>query len=735
MTDPFSPLVWSLGSTFLSLIRQTPCTSLPSIPYTKSTHSDTQLDDSARGGHLAAQTTNIHQRPSLSDRLTSPSSTSGNQIHLKHSQPSYQPSSANENLEPLVQSFPSNYNLYEAPYHPLSNLANRFDPAPKKFITSSNLTESNSRAWRSWGPKTFRPDYPQQPHQLNPPGSNDHSHLSHQPGYPPASSPLRTNTDFTNTAASRLMDCREEAYESKFQGDQHKKKRKYKLNPIDWGWNHWTSKEVPPMAKIRSPQSSESINNCSPPSLGAGVSAIEWKKKVIEVGLDKVQNSNPSHSASDVHSGHQHKRHKTSSILEHRDLPTGRHTTRSISPAVASSQAGSSSGRLPIVSRKNYYKLAPLHPALKDSIRRAVYSWINQLLVECFWKIGIWFEDSKRWKADQWGSIRLDQLERMVDLHYPKGLSSLLKTCKTDRFIDLTIKPIHSGIVTLHKDPQTNAHYLKMTKDFTPIGLLYRPIIKTLRKLLTSTGTNRTKIEKFVRHHLLKSSEEEDLIYLFQNDDDPYGCIRRAARDGIIEIYNDHHLLTSPSANQAGFLDHPPPRHGSHKRKRVAFDEQYIGLKAHWLTNKEPSDIPSLYSPTISQGGSSGMPQTEEETSRREGANNQESNQREPEVNASILVRKEESATCSKTSSTNTDGSDHVEMPSSMHLTRKAFPQSVLPPNHPTKSARLNQHIVFGKSQINDDHLIGSHLSSSPHDDAIIDAIILQYKKDIFSYY
>ncbi|KAI9605149.1 hypothetical protein H4Q26_003124 [Puccinia striiformis f. sp. tritici PST-130] len=204
-------------------------------------------------------------------------------------------------------------------------------------------------------------------------------------------------------------------------------------------------------------------------------------------------------------------------------------------------------------SDNKYYTLTKIAPALEQALHRAVFSWINQAIAEALCRLGLWLEQKKIWSSTAWGSIR-------------------------------------SGIFNIHKDPHNDAWYIKFGRDFTPIGLLYRPLVKGYRRHLTDSKSQLPiQAGKFVRQYLMCHSHEEDLLFLFKKDKDPMRCLERAEKDGIVEL-----------------SDQPPsrgPRPGVHCNKtwynEIPVENKYLRLKSHWLSNKDSVDPPLFPSPTI----------------------------------------------------------------------------------------------------------------------------------------
>lgn len=86
---------------------------------------------------------------------------------------------------------------------------------------------------------------------------------------------------------------------------------------------------------------------------------------------------------------------------------------------------------------------------------------------------------------------------------------------------------------------------------------------------------------------------QDELLYLFQDDKDPMGCLERAEKDGIIEL-TDQPFDQGPVGNRRGLLFGNKTRN-----KETHIENQYIRLRTYWVTNKEAADSPLVSSPTI----------------------------------------------------------------------------------------------------------------------------------------
>lgn len=242
--------------------------------------------------------------------------------------------------------------------------------------------------------------------------------------------------------------------------------------------------------------------------------------------------------------------------------------------------------------------LPELDPELKAALYRVVHSWVNRSLAEAFCRLALSLQSKSHWPANKWASIKVDQLAQAVDRTYSRGVNFLIRTCKADQFMDLLHKPVRSGIFFTHQDPDTDEWYVKFGKDFTPIGMLYRPLIKAMRKHLSTTGYRTISANKLVRKYLISNSyDEEDLNYLFKDDKDPFECLRRAQRDGIIEIQGPQ---SNPSLSTSSLVrfgqKNKNPHHWVNAKYRdsASIENSYIKLNHEWLSNKETFDPPPL---------------------------------------------------------------------------------------------------------------------------------------------
>ncbi|KNE95935.1 hypothetical protein PSTG_10735 [Puccinia striiformis f. sp. tritici PST-78] len=313
-------------------------------------------------------------------------------------------------------------------------------------------------------------------------------------------------------------------------------------------------------------------------------SAAGWKKHAGETGPTKMNRQN---TTKDFSEEVEDRERRWMQEFQQYDVARSAHT-RSISPPLSSHRRSPS--RHSSESDNKYYTLTKIAPALEQALHRAVFSWINQAIAEALCRLGLWLEQKKIWSSTAWGSIRVDQLEKVVDMTYERGLEYLMFKCHTSDFMELLQKPVQSGIFNIHKDPHNDAWYIKFGRDFTPIGLLYRPLVKGYRRHLTDSKSQLPiQAGKFVRQYLMCHSNEEDLLFLFKKDKDPMRCLERAEKDGIVEL-----------------SDQPPsrgPRPGVHCNKtwynEIPVENKYLRLKSHWLSNKDSVDPPLFPSPTI----------------------------------------------------------------------------------------------------------------------------------------
>ncbi|PLW25855.1 hypothetical protein PCANC_27688 [Puccinia coronata f. sp. avenae] len=506
--------------------------------------------------HSAENRNSVRKRPSLSDRLTEPSSWTQrayadrpireNDYH-DHRAPARLPFS----------SIPRNTNFH---IKGLANLKRSTHPSPP-FRTSSNLIECNTKL-HPWGNKRPNPvpTSPQSSHSYN--------------------KRARLSGSSQNPTESKKW-VRDRYQES---DDEYEDRRSYKKNYYqrDYSSNSQQKVEHP---KQKSADAS-SLRTCEPE--GRASSATAWKKLGIQIGSTKLKRDQTAQDLNDEVADRERRW-----MQEFKQLDVAQSArTRSISP-LPSSHRRSPSSHCPQSEAAGYYTLTPLAPNVQEAIHRAVFSWVNRPIAEALFRLGLWLEEKKIWAPNEWGSIRVDQLERVVDLTYERGLSFLLWKCNSTKFLELLQKPIQSGIFFMHKDPQNNATYIRFCRDYTPIGLLYRALIKGCRKHLSDSKTQQPiQTGKFVRQYIMCYPNEDDLLYLFQDDKDPMGCLERAEKDGIIE------LLDQPSTSQVSFGNRRVATHGNKKSHSNSVENLYIRLKAFWLTNKENVDYALLSSPT-----------------------------------------------------------------------------------------------------------------------------------------
>ncbi|OAV89895.1 hypothetical protein PTTG_05636 [Puccinia triticina 1-1 BBBD Race 1] len=492
-------------------------------------------------------------KPSLSDRLTEPST----HKHRSDRDRLSRELDYRQHSRLPFSSIPRNTNFH------IKGLANlkRSGQASEPYRTSSNLIECNAKL-HPWGNK--------RPHST----SSD------------------TQSSYPNGKRSRLSEPSDKPSVSKkwvrdrYQDSDEEYDHRRVSKEINSHRYHWPN----PHQKSdyhRKQKSVDLSTSHAGDSQDRAASASGSKKVGVQRG---VTNLKGKHISQNFHDEVADRERRWMQEFKQYDTAQTAHT-RSVSP-FPSSHRRSPSRQSP-ESDEDYYTLTQIAPDLLEALHRAVFSWINRSIAEALLRLGLWLEEKKIWSPHEWGSIRIDQLEKVVDMTYDRGLAFLLWKCSSVEFMDLLQKPIQSGIFFVHQDPQSRAWYIRFGKDFTPIGLAYRPLIKGYRKHLTDSKSQLPiQAGKFVRQYIMSCPNEEDLLYLFKDDKDPMGCLKRAEKEGIIE-------LTDQPPSHVSFGN----RGGLHGNKtwfnKTSVENKYITLKPFWLSNTHLVDQPLLSSPTI----------------------------------------------------------------------------------------------------------------------------------------
>ncbi|KAA1070981.1 hypothetical protein PGTUg99_002927 [Puccinia graminis f. sp. tritici] len=523
-------------------------------------HQDEDEDDDHTLEELLVKPTSTENRrhptsarkPSLSDRLTEPSTWKhGSDRHRSSREYDYRPTGR----LPFA-SIPRNTNFH---IKGLASLKRTGQQVSEPFRTSSNLIECNTKL-HPWGSK--RPN----------PTSSGAQPSYHYNKRSRLSEPSQKPSESKKWVRDRYQESDEEY-------DHRRVSEEINSQRYHWPKSHQKT-EYYKHKRLDSP-----VSHASEPQDRAS-STAGWKKYDDKTGFTNPKSQNTSQ---DFHDEVEDRERRWMQEFKEYEVSRTAHT-RSVSPFPSSHRRSPS--RHSSESDSDYYALTQIPPELKEALHRAVFSWINRAIAEALCRLGLWLEEKKIWSPTEWGSIRVDQLEKVVNMTYDRGLSYLMWKCNTVEFMDLLQKPIQSGIFFIHKDPQNDAWYIRFGRDFTPIGLLYRPIVKGYRKHLTDSKSQLPiQVGKFVRQYIMSCPNEEDLLYLFKDDKDPMGSLRRAEKDGIIELTDQ------------------PPSHGSIGNRdglygnrtwynKTAVENKYIQLKPYWLSNKDPVDQPLLSSPT-----------------------------------------------------------------------------------------------------------------------------------------
>lgn len=522
-------------------------------------HQDEEDDDDHALEQLLVQPKSFENRnstrkPSLSERLTEPST----YTQRPYADKSYRDYDYRHPSRPPFSSIPRNTNFH---IKGRANLKGPNHPS-EPFRSSSNLIECNTKL-HPWGSK--------RPNSV--------------PSGPQSSNPY--------TKRARLSESSQKSGESKqwardrYQAsddEQDDRRLSAKTHSQEHRWSNWHQKSeqfkqksfAAPTSHKPEPQSRPSTSNT-------------WTRPGFQTRPTKQKGRN--NTSKDFHAEVADRERRWMQEFKQYDVAHTAHT-HSVSPCPSSHERSPS--RNSPDSGKDYYTLTKIPPDVEGALHRAVFSWVNRAVAEALFRVGLWLEEKGIWAPNEWGSIRVDHLEQIVDLTYERGLGYMMWRCNSTEFMELLQKPIHSGIFRIHKGPQNDAWYIKFCKDYKPIGLLYRPIIRGCRKHRSDSKTQQPiQVGKFLRQYIMSYPYEDELLYLFQDDKDHMECLKRAEKDGIIEL-TDQPFYQGPVDNRRGITFGNKTRN-----EETHIENQYIRLKPYWITNKEPTDSPLLSSPTI----------------------------------------------------------------------------------------------------------------------------------------
>ncbi|KAG0146674.1 hypothetical protein CROQUDRAFT_722710, partial [Cronartium quercuum f. sp. fusiforme G11] len=159
----------------------------------------------------------------------------------------------------------------------------------------------------------------------------------------------------------------------------------------------------------------------------------------------------------------------------------------------------------------------PLDRQVMNAIDRSVRLITDQYIVEAFCRIGLWLERKGVWQEDNWGMLKASDLARFLDIAGRSRLEKTLNRNRLSSFEDILEGSVLRGVIELYGPIGSRSVYLN--KDFTPRGLFYRPLIKSLRFFFATEHTDLAEIKHLERDYLPKQCASRKLVDVL-----PPGC-------------------------------------------------------------------------------------------------------------------------------------------------------------------------------------------------------------------